>query len=272
VDGPDVRNAESGDNPQAKNVTTAKDETPGEGENVEKGERASGSEEQNPSGEQPSDKGQAAGDQKNQPKDEKSSMMDRMRDAMANLLNKLKMQPKDGEGRQQTAQDSKNGSRGQQAQKGSPSPGKPQANGAESQEQGDQKQGQGDHAQNAQGKTGDKGDHQPSNDSKSGIGKDDGDKSAREAEQLSAMGKISEILGKRAQNMTGELMVEVSGGNQQLKTAYSGTAGKHAEAGGEISRDEVPLMYRDFVQQYFEQIRKTPPPAPGGKKPSKVVE
>ena len=56
-------------------------------------------------------------------------------------------------------------------------------------------------------------------------------------------------------------MVEVAGGNQQLKTQYSGTVGKHAEAGGEISRDEVPLIYRDFVQQYFEQVRKTPPPA-----------
>jgi hypothetical protein len=93
------------------------------------------------------------------------------------------------------------------------------------------------------------------------MGKDDGDKTAREAEQLAAMGKLSELLGKRAKDVSGELMVEVAGGNQQLKTAYSGKVGAHAEAGGEITRDEVPMMYRDFVQQYFERVRKTPPPA-----------
>jgi hypothetical protein len=82
-------------------------------------------------------------------------------------------------------------------------------------------------------------------------------------------------------------MVEVAGGNQQLKTAYSGKNGTHAEAGGEITRDEVPMAYREFVQSYFEQVRKTPVPSaaaakktPGAeaaaeqpvKKPSKVTE
>jgi len=31
------------------------------------------------------------------------------------------------------------------------------------------------------------------------------------------------------------------------------------EAGGEIHRDEVPPIYEQFVQQYFEQIRKASP-------------
>ena len=289
VDGPDVKNAESSDNAQAKANNTPSDQQPGEGEKSDKGERASGSEDQNGDN-QPADaqgvsqnkqdSGQKNGNDQN---GDKSSMMDRMRDAMANLLNKLKMQPKGAERRQQTAQDSKSG-RGQQSQsqKGTPTPGKPQSNGADSPDQQGQQQGQGDRTQSAQGKSGDKNaDRQPSQDAKSGIGKDDGDKSAKEAEQLAAMGKISEILGKRAQNLTGELMVEVAGGNQQLKTQYSGSVGKHAEAGGEISRDEVPMIYREYVQHYFEQIRKTPPasaakskPADAipGKKPTKVSE
>jgi hypothetical protein len=38
-------------------------------------------------------------------------------------------------------------------------------------------------------------------------------------------------------------MVEVSLGKQQLKTQYSQQNAAHAEAGGEINRDEVPLAY-----------------------------
>src|SRR6202043_2360515 len=95
-------------------------------------------------------------------------------------------------------------------------------------------------------------------DGKSGVGKQDGDKTAREAEQLAAMGKISEIIGKRSASVTGEVMVEGASGKQQLKTQYSGKHGAHAEAGGEINRDEVPLAYQQYVQQYFEEIRKLP--------------
>jgi hypothetical protein len=56
------------------------------------------------------------------------------------------------------------------------------------------------------------------------------------------------IIGKRAANITGEVMVEVSSGKQQLKTQYSDRNGSHAEAGGEIDRDEV----------YFAQMGRLP--------------
>lgn len=274
VDAPDAGKAESGDNDQAKvnNAASPNDHERNDSESSEKSERASGNEDPNGNDQSADAQGMAQnGKQDANQKNggDKQSMMDRMKDAMANLLNKMKMQPKAAENRSQSAQDSKSGGRNQQSQsqKGSPTPGKQESNGAESADQQNQQQGQGDKSQSAQGKSGDKSaDHQPSQDAKSGIGKDDGDKSAREAEQLAAMGKISEILGKRAQNLSGELMVEVTGGNQQLKTAYSNTVGKHAEAGGEITRDEVPMAYRDYVQQYFEQIRK----APQAKKPAKT--
>ena len=82
------------------------------------------------------------------------------------------------------------------------------------------------------------------------------------------MGKISEIIGKRSQNLTGEILVEVqSNKQQQLKTAYSGKQAAHAEAGGEISRDEVPLMYQQYVRQYFAQVRK--PARRRGRRPSR---
>jgi hypothetical protein len=80
------------------------------------------------------------------------------------------------------------------------------------------------------------------------------------AAQLAAMGKISEIIGKRSADVTGEVTVEVQNGNQQLRTPYAQRAVHHAQAGGEISRDEVPVALQDYVQQYFEELRKTARP------------
>jgi hypothetical protein len=236
----------------------------------EKSERASASGSDQNSSDQPpegNDGQPQNGKQQPQSKDGKqansdnSSMMDKMRDAMSNLLNKLKMNSKPGEGKQSAQNSQQNGQQGK-ADKGQ-MPGKQQpSSGANAQDQQAQ-QSQGDPSQSAQGKSGDKdADKQASQDAKSGIGKQDGDKSAREAEQMAAMGKISEILGKRAQNMSGEVMLEVAGGKQQLKTQYSSKNAAHAEAGGEISRDEVPIEYQEYVQQYFEQIRKIPSSAP----------
>jgi hypothetical protein len=98
-------------------------------------------------------------------------------------------------------------------------------------------------------------------DAKSGVGKADGDKSVKEAEQLQAMGKISEILGKRAKDISGEVMVEVNGGKQQLRTQYTNSNARHAENSGEVNRDEVPLHHQHYVQQYFEEVRKQSAPA-----------
>jgi hypothetical protein len=270
IDTPDVNNSSS-EMAQAKGASVNEDQQPGEGEGAEDGDPNAGEEEPAGADEKPQAQGpqQAKNDgaQKGSDKqaNEKNSLMDRMRDAMASLLNKMKMQPQGSESKQQMAQNAQKKS-GSQGQKGQKSEGKPDGNAQQSPDQQGDQQGEGDQSQTAQGKAGDRSaDQQASNDSKSGMGKDDGDKSAREAEQLAAMGKLSELLGKRSKDVSGELLVEVAGGNQQLKTAYSGKTGAHADVGGEITRDEVPLMYRDFVQQYFEQVRRTPPP--GAAKP-----
>ena len=95
---------------------------------------------------------------------------------------------------------------------------------------------------------------------------------AHDAKALEAMGKISEVLGKRSATVTGEMMVEVESTKQTLKTAFTQQQAKHAEAGGEIHRDEVPLIFQPFVERYFEEIRKTPQaakPAPAASKSNK---
>ena len=83
-----------------------------------------------------------------------------------------------------------------------------------------------------------------------------GNKEARLAEQLAAMGKISEIIGKRSANVTGEISVEVPSNQQPLRTGYSQNNATHSDAGGEISRDEVPVIFQQYVQQYFAQVHK----------------
>jgi hypothetical protein len=101
----------------------------------------------------------------------------------------------------------------------------------------------------------------------SGIGNQDGLKEQREADQLRAMGKISEIIGKRASTVSGEMMVEVqSGKNQQLRTNYTNTTAAHGEADGDVTRDEIPLSLQPYVQQYFEQVRKAAASKPASPK------
>jgi hypothetical protein len=35
----------------------------------------------------------------------------------------------------------------------------------------------------------------------------------------------------------------------------------HAQAGAEISRDEIPVALQPYVQQYFDQLRKQQAPS-----------
>ena len=80
------------------------------------------------------------------------------------------------------------------------------------------------------------------------------------------MGKISEIIGKRAANVSGEVTVEVQNSSQQLKTAWVQQKAAHTNSGGEINRDEVPVELQTYVQQYFEQVRKQEGAKPEAKK------
>jgi hypothetical protein len=185
---------------------------------------------------------------------ENSSLLNKVKDAMSDMWSK--MTQKDAP---QT--NSKSGQQGGQPDKSSQKNAQSQKKGENSDNdaKGEQQQGDGgDQKQAASGASEKGSDATAQPDSKSGIGSSDGDKAAREAAQLAAMGKISELLGKRAQNISGEVMVEVGSSKQQLKTPWAQRQATHIEAGSEIHRDEVPLMYQQFVQQYFEEIRKTP--------------
>jgi len=248
-------------------------EDPGEGQN-EGGEASDGQPQAGTSpaqsGERSSEQQRASSQSPPAPNDE-SGLMERMKNALANLLSKMNAKSRSGNSGKQMASASKGslqqgqGQERQQDPQGQyPGEGKQGEPGQGSQESKGQSQGEGaERAEAGEGQQGQQASNRPApEDARSSAGKQDGNKDVKLAEQLEAMGKISEILGKRSQNLTGEMMVEVSSGNQQLKTAYTQRSATHSEAGGKIERDEVPLALQSYVQQYFEEVRKVPLPPP----------
>jgi hypothetical protein len=192
-----------------------------------------------------------------------NSLMSKVKDAVQNLLSRVKPQQnqsggqqKSGEQNSQQGKGQQNGGKQQSAKNGQQQNGQQQSDAQEGQS-GDQSQ----NSQDQQGKgTGNSDAKQASKQPGSGIGSQDGDKAIRQAEQLAAMGKISELIGKRAQNITGETTVEVKSTSQVLKTPYAQRGVQHSQSGGEISRDEIPVALQTYVENYFEQVRKQAPP------------
>jgi hypothetical protein len=190
---------------------------------------------------------------------ENSSLLSKMKDALQNLMSRVNP-AQNNSGAQQNAEqngkkNSKDGQNGGKQQAGK------DGRRGDGNRQGDSKEGQpGDQAGNSadsQGEPGDKSDgpqnsKQPGN----GIGNRDGDKAIKEAEQLAAMGKISEIIGKRSANLTGEATVEVQSTKQQLQTPYAQRGAQHTQGGAEINRDEIPVGLEGYVEKYFEQVQK----------------
>jgi hypothetical protein len=189
---------------------------------------------------------------------ESSSLMSKLKDAFQNLLSRAKAQP----GRLGAPQQGKD----QKSATGKPQPGSRQNGKDEASrngsQQGDAQEGEeGSEARNSesaqQGKGQGKSDsEQAGKQPGSGIGSQDGDKAIRNAGQLAAMGKITEILGKRSATISGEATVEVQSTSQQLRTPYAQKGAEHTQGGADIGRDEVPVSLEPYVQQYFEQVRK----------------
>ena len=198
--------------------------------------------------------GKEGGNQDKQGNPSEGGVLNKIKDALANMMNKMK--PNSSE-KSQTAKNQSN-DKGEKADKGDKGEKQDSQNAGEpnpdSEQSGDQKNSDDAKANSQPGKP-------SSQESASGAGSKDGDKAAKDAKALEAMGQISEILGKRSATVTGEVMVEVGSTKQSLKTPWADKQAGHAESGGEIHRDEVPLIFQPFVERYFEEIRKAPPAA-----------
>lgn len=187
-----------------------------------------------------------------------SSLLSKMKEAMQNLLSKAKPQKGDNGQKPNGAQGQQKG-QSQQAKSGEKgSPGESKDGGQQDQAQGEgQQAGDQDNSDSSQGKgNGKSSEQQAAAQPGSGVGKQDGAKDIRAAEQKAAMGKLTEVIGKRSAQVSGEMMIESQSGPQQLRTQYSKRAATHTQAAGEVNRDEVPVELQGYVQQYFAEVRK----------------
>ena len=185
--------------------------------------------------------------------------MSKLKDAVSNMFSKSSQSDpgQKAQGQQVPGAKGEKGAGEKSASKGQEQ-GQNQAGSEDGEPNGDAQQGQ-----QADGKAGAKN-AQQSSQAGNGVGSQDGSKDLRAAEQLKAMGKISEIIGKRAATVSGETTVEVQSGKQQLRTAYTNTAAAHGETDSGSGRDEIPAGLQAYVQQYFEQVRKSGPGQKGG--------
>jgi hypothetical protein len=212
---------------------------------AENADNATPSGQQNPSGDKGNSKNASA---------DNASLLSKLKDAVSNMFSKSKSDTNGEKGQQQGQMAKSEKANGDKNASGKgKEQGQSQADAQDGEPSNDAQDGQ-----QAQGKAGSKSSQQSAQ-AGSGVGSQDGAKDLKAAEQLKAMGKISEIIGKRAATVTGETTIEVQSGNQQLRTAYSRTAASHGEADSELSRDEIPVALQPYIQQYFEQIRKAPP-------------
>lgn len=184
-------------------------------------------------------------------KRDQQSLLSRLKDAVSNMLSKNENNQDNSQEKGQQSANNEPPKNGQgQSSKGKQDKGDSQSE-AEGQPDADTQGGQ-----QAQGKLNSASNKTPGQGG-SGIGNQDGSKEIKAAEQLKAMGKISEIIGQRAATVSGETTVEVQSGNQKLHTDYSTTSAAHAETDGDVTRDEIPLALQSYVQQYFAQVRKS---------------
>jgi len=192
----------------------------------------------------------AAGDPQAGSPNAESSMLNKFKDSMSNLLSMMKPQ---------------SGSSGKQ-QSGKPRDGRPE----DSRKQGDQASDSANAEAGADspqpGGAKSSGTSQSANpgadkQAGTGAGNEEGIKEIIRAEQLEAMGKLDAIFGKRARNIEGEFTTEATQGPQQLKTAYQRRSAAHTDVHAKAERDEVPVAFQDYVQRYFELVKSAPAPA-----------
>jgi len=68
------------------------------------------------------------------------------------------------------------------------------------------------------------------------------------------MGKLAEIIGKRSADLTGSVTLVAA--PAPLLTPDSHQVAEHQNSGGEIHRDEIPPLYREYVRHYMEEVQK----------------
>lgn len=235
---PEVQTEESPENPEAMEDKKGEQK---KGDSKGEASKAEAPDAQNPPNQQ-----DASEQGKEQEGQQQESLLDKLKDALSDMMSK---NPSKGK-QQKTAQKGKKGDQQKSDDQ--------EKSDSDDKNPGDNADSENHNKGNEMDASGASAEGQKDQNEHSGVGSQEGDKSARQAEALKAMGKISELFGKRAENVKGDMMIEVGSTNQQLKTPLAQRNTAHAEAGSEIHRDQVPLEYESFIQRYFDQIRSAP--------------
>lgn len=178
-----------------------------------------------------------------------SSLISKLSDAMRNMLSRLGPQSSSGRSGQ-TGNANRQGGRMQQGRNGQ-SASQPNGGQMASAQGSASRQGQPGASAKSGGNQGEGSDKQQG----SSAGSEEGTKDIQQAQQLAAMGKISVILGKRSENITGNTSIDTVSGQQTLVTPYARARDAHTESEARIDRDEVPVFLQDYVQRYFAAVR-----------------
>jgi hypothetical protein len=193
-------------------------------------------------------------------------LLDRVKNAIASIMDRIRTEP--GEG--QNPAESTPGAAAQRRPDHAPEAGRtPHAeHSASDSPPGDQA---GENDQNGKSSATGAAPPEAANQRRSGAGSQEGNKALAQAEEQQAVGKLSELIGKRSLQVKGEISVEVEAAdNRRLSTPLLDRNARHADRGGVLSRDEVPLRLQPFIRRYYEKLRSQPDslpptrPAPAG--------
>uniref|UniRef100_Q021M4 Uncharacterized protein n=1 Tax=Solibacter usitatus (strain Ellin6076) TaxID=234267 RepID=Q021M4_SOLUE len=176
-----------------------------------------------------------------------SGMVNKVKDALANLMSALKP-PSGAAGGQQAMNGQDNRASGNNQKKGAADAGSAS---------GEKGEGESSKPGNAMaGGAGQSGESQAEKLQGTGAGNNEGSKEIRTAEQLEAMGKLDRVFGKRAENVSGEMTVQAPPGPQNLRTPYAQREAEHSSVETTAMRDEVPVAFQDYVQHYYDLLRR----------------
>ena len=200
---------EVADNKLAEEPETAEQEQQSSGE-PQAGSEPNSSSTRDRDGRQQQQKSAANGSPQSGSPSGESSVLNKLKDSMANLLSMMKPQP-GSSGKPQTGKSRDGDSQDSRKQSDQASDSANAEPGADSAQPGGAKSSGAGQSSN------------PGADKQAGTGagNEEGIKEIIRAEQLEAMGKLDAIFGKRAQNIAGEFTTEATQGPQQLKTATS---------------------------------------------------
>ena len=209
------------------------------------GEQGEDLDSQGEAGEEPADEMGQEGD----------SLLDRLQDAFQNMLSSMNMEPP------QMGPSSEQGS-GQKAEEGAQAPGEGQeVPGAESSQEGAEASGEqasskeiGEQFSVEEGAA--EGEQQQGETSVATAGSGEGSKEMAEARREEAMGELTELYQQRAEEIEGEFTIETGSARQAARTPYSPNESGHRDPGAVLSRDEIPIAYRSYVQRYFQTVRE----------------